>query len=356
MSLESPSRVDSPTDASAGKLREALLVYAVTFLACAAVGLVGNAVPFIGANVLAFVAVLFLYLPLGVISRRGEDPAAFGVTSAGWPRGVAVASIAMLLVFPLFVGGYHVFHGLWLDHPPAFELDRLARWTPPLEGAPDLTGSDAVHLWTRGPALHVVGGDALDGEREVRVQPSPRCERAVGDVASGAEGGAPVVCRVHAGGGCRVDAPAAGWREVIVSSDELDTIRVGRRGDREALPIDATRGFMWWWTFIVIQLGLVALPEEVLYRGYLQTRLNSVWRRRWSVFGTPIGPGLLVVSVLFALGHLAIEPGFYRLAVFFPSLLFGWLRERSGTVVAPILFHAASNVLIQVVASFYYLS
>src|SRR5713101_5207743 len=33
-----------------------------------------------------------------------------------------------------------------------------------------------------------------------------------------------------------------------------------------------------------------------------------------------------------------------RLAVFFPALLFGWLREKTGTVLGATLLHAAFNL------------
>jgi len=34
----------------------------------------------------------------------------------------------------------------------------------------------------------------------------------------------------------------------------------------------------------------------------------------------------------------------WRLGVFFPALLFGWMRERTGTVAGSALFHAACNL------------
>jgi membrane protease YdiL (CAAX protease family) len=92
------------------------------------------------------------------------------------------------------------------------------------------------------------------------------------------------------------------------------------------------------------QLGLVALPEEVFYRGYLQTRLDDAWPPRWRVAGATIGPALLVTSAIFALGHLLTIHDVGRLAVFFPSLLFGWLRARTGGVGASVLFHASCNL------------
>jgi membrane protease YdiL (CAAX protease family) len=92
------------------------------------------------------------------------------------------------------------------------------------------------------------------------------------------------------------------------------------------------------------QVALIALPEEVFYRGYLQTRLDDVWAPRLTLFGAAVGPSLVVTSAIFAVGHLLTihDPG--RLAVFFPSLLFGWLRARTKGVGASIAFHAACNL------------
>lgn len=119
-------------------------------------------------------------------------------------------------------------------------------------------------------------------------------------------------------------------------------------------------GWRWWWhaggTFhfaggakgtldaVFGQLVLIALPEESFYRGYLQSRLDTVWPPRLRVLGAALGPGILVTSVIFALGHFATirEPA--RLAVFFPALLFGWLRARTGGVGAGVVFHALCNL------------
>jgi membrane protease YdiL (CAAX protease family) len=92
------------------------------------------------------------------------------------------------------------------------------------------------------------------------------------------------------------------------------------------------------------QMLVVALPEEVFYRGYLQTALDNAWKPRVKFLGGAFSPGILVTSALFALGHVLTEPHPSRLAVFFPSLLFGWLRSRTGGVGASIGFHAMSNL------------
>ena len=44
----------------------------------------------------------------------------------------------------------------------------------------------------------------------------------------------------------------------------------------------------------------------------------------------------------------------WRLGVFFPALIFGWLRERTGTIVPGTIFHALSNLTVLVLeASFF---
>jgi membrane protease YdiL (CAAX protease family) len=88
----------------------------------------------------------------------------------------------------------------------------------------------------------------------------------------------------------------------------------------------------------------VAFPEEVFFRGYLQSALNRAWPPRFKVFGAPLGPSLLVASAIFALGHLSTDPHPARLAVFFPSLVFGVVRARTGGVGASIAFHALCNL------------
>jgi membrane protease YdiL (CAAX protease family) len=62
------------------------------------------------------------------------------------------------------------------------------------------------------------------------------------------------------------------------------------------------------------------------------------------VLGAALGPGILVASALFAVGHLLTEVKPDRLAVFFPALVFGWLRARTGSIGAGVLFHAACNL------------
>ena len=106
--------------------------------------------------------------------------------------------------------------------------------------------------------------------------------------------------------------------------------------------------------FALVQLLVVALPEELFYRGWMQTTwARTDPSRGVRVLGARLGAGFLATQALFALGHLVVlQP--WRLATFFPGLLFGWLRERTGDIATPVLFHALSNLFIATLeASFY---
>ncbi|MFA6148992.1 MAG: CPBP family intramembrane glutamic endopeptidase [bacterium] len=81
------------------------------------------------------------------------------------------------------------------------------------------------------------------------------------------------------------------------------------------------------------QLLLVALPEEVFFRGYLYDAFEEGGRE-------PVFP----VALLFAVGHFAIAPSPFRLLTFFPALLLGWGRKRSGNVYVPTAVHFLYNL------------
>jgi membrane protease YdiL (CAAX protease family) len=98
------------------------------------------------------------------------------------------------------------------------------------------------------------------------------------------------------------------------------------------------------WTFLS-QTLILALAEEVFFRGYLQERFDRLHPPRIRLFGAPIGRGLLLASVFFALGHFVGEWNPARLGPFLPSLAFGFLRARTGTVVAATGYHALCNAL-----------
>jgi membrane protease YdiL (CAAX protease family) len=93
--------------------------------------------------------------------------------------------------------------------------------------------------------------------------------------------------------------------------------------------------------FILVQLMLVALPEEVFFRGYLQQKLGNTIK------------GVIAVSFLFALAHfvtLCLADGGFSVCgqavlTFFPSLVMGYLYMATGTLWASIIFHFLANIV-----------
>ncbi|MFO0693102.1 MAG: MrtC family glutamic-type intramembrane protease [Polyangiales bacterium] len=103
--------------------------------------------------------------------------------------------------------------------------------------------------------------------------------------------------------------------------------------------------------FALTQVVLVALPEEAFFRGYVQTRLGDAWPAGRGILRAEVAfPVLILQATLFALLHIVSEPVPSRLAVFFPALLFGWLRARRGGIGAAVFFHAFCNVYSEVLA------
>lgn len=107
--------------------------------------------------------------------------------------------------------------------------------------------------------------------------------------------------------------------------------------------------------FLLGQLLVVALPEEALFRGYFQTRLGELFPRRVRILGADVSPpALLCQALLFALLHFAVGLSPARLSVFFPALLFGWLRDLRHGIGAAIFFHALSNLLSELLTRGYF--
>jgi membrane protease YdiL (CAAX protease family) len=97
----------------------------------------------------------------------------------------------------------------------------------------------------------------------------------------------------------------------------------------------------------------VALPEEAFFRGYLQTALEDRGSPRVSLGRISFSLAIVTVSLLFAAGHFATIRDPARLAVFFPSLLFGAVRSATGGIGAAVVLHAECNLFSQFLAQGY---
>lgn len=107
-------------------------------------------------------------------------------------------------------------------------------------------------------------------------------------------------------------------------------------------------------TSVLLQIFVVALAEEMFFRGYLQERMARLWPAKRRLLGAPFGAAILASSAVFALAHFVGEYDPSRLGPFFPSLVFGLLRARTGTIVGAIGYHAFSNILAEVLWASYH--
>jgi membrane protease YdiL (CAAX protease family) len=85
------------------------------------------------------------------------------------------------------------------------------------------------------------------------------------------------------------------------------------------------------WQFFLIAAVLAPVYEEVIFRGLLYPAL----RRR-----VPRGASILISAAIFAIVHWSPEQ---MPALFVLGLALAWLYERTGTLAAPIAFHASFN-------------
>ncbi|MBX2824153.1 MAG: JDVT-CTERM system CAAX-type protease [Gammaproteobacteria bacterium] len=105
------------------------------------------------------------------------------------------------------------------------------------------------------------------------------------------------------------------------------------------LPITNAQGFT-----AVSLLSLILLYpvlEELVFRGGVQGWFHSfaVARRSW----LGISLSNLATSLIFAALHFISQPPVWAALVFFPSLVFGWARDRYQALTGSICLHVLYN-------------
>lgn len=103
-----------------------------------------------------------------------------------------------------------------------------------------------------------------------------------------------------------------------------------------------------------VKFFVIAAPaEELFFRGYVQTTLNRVFSRNFSLLGVNFGWGLILSSLLFGAMHVfnSFNPlsDAYELSLpwglwtAFLGLFLGLVREKTNGLLAPTLLHAIIN-------------
>ncbi len=99
---------------------------------------------------------------------------------------------------------------------------------------------------------------------------------------------------------------------------------------------------------IVFPVLFVGFGEEILFRGYIQSRLNDAFGKPYMLGGARFGLGLIIAAALFgavhplAAMHLDYWP--WALWTFVAGLSFGYLREKTGSIIAPAIAHGVPEI------------
>ncbi|ULA62950.1 MAG: membrane protein of unknown function [Nitrospira sp.] len=84
------------------------------------------------------------------------------------------------------------------------------------------------------------------------------------------------------------------------------------------------------------------IVEELLFRGCMQgVLIRRAWGRR-TVIG--LSTANLLTSIVFVIAHIPTHPLLWAVLTLFPSLVFGILRDRSGSVIPSIALHIFYNI------------
>lgn len=337
--------------------REVLVLYGLTLAITFGLTLLQGAVGWIRGYITTIVAFTFIVLPLELLKRRGLDPADFGIHSEQRGRAIRNALLVMAVCFPIYGLGYHVWQTQWLDRSLSVGEARYDQWPPTVQDPPQLAQPAAGEAWLFTTRERVwLSWRLPKGQRfEARLTSDApmtahgKGARLIKDGATVRGGATGRAAFKTTGSRLRVEAKADG---ALLPAERL---RLGTALVRaDANPYETERSYWWLFNLIMLQLLLVALPEELFYRGYLQTRLDGLVGRERQVFGVSVNvTSIVLTSALFALGHIITIWHPARLAVFFPSLIFGWMRRATGGILAPILFHAACNLLVDILALYY---
>lgn len=101
----------------------------------------------------------------------------------------------------------------------------------------------------------------------------------------------------------------------------------------------------WGWPLVAplaYLLPVVVYPvlEEIVFRGLLQELVHDYISPR--CFG-PLSVANLLTSLLFTAMHFLYHAPLWAALVFLPSLVFGFFKDRTGRLIAPILLHGFYN-------------
>jgi len=89
----------------------------------------------------------------------------------------------------------------------------------------------------------------------------------------------------------------------------------------------------------------IAVAEEIFFRGYLLSNMSCL-------LGTTTNKGvafsqlmsIMISAGIFAIFHSVLLGNVVSIVAFFPGLILGWLFVKTGSLLAPVMFHGLANV------------
>jgi hypothetical protein len=108
-------------------------------------------------------------------------------------------------------------------------------------------------------------------------------------------------------------------------------------------PLISSLDWTSFWLPALILLISTGLLEEVIFRGLLQRSIGLSLGYWW---------GILYVAALFAVLHVGYKSLPDVLFVFAVGVLFGWIVERTGSLVGVTLAHGLTNIMLFLVMPF----
>ena len=92
---------------------------------------------------------------------------------------------------------------------------------------------------------------------------------------------------------------------------------------------------------LLIFIIISPICEEIIFRGAIQQYLNGKFIGSFAPYITKSN---LITSCIFVMFHFLILEIPEILLIIFPSLIFGYLRERTNSIIPPILVHCFYNM------------
>lgn len=355
---------------SSAIFREVFQTFFVVLVVIIAFAMSAGLIPFVAELLYAIVAFVFIKAAQRMMDKRELSSESCGITWKRFGNGLLWGLGATLITLPLFVAGFVFWETNVLDRKFEFDTENYWHWPISIEGEPKDWGQDAgVWVWSEKQVLNIgIRNHGQPNNRIILSSTEPFVPKTRGSI---------VVTPMESEDLSQAQrswsfVPASRGRGVIRVSGTHDVqIRVqplvetnptwplyeGRnQKELKDSTLDLERGLWWIALWVATQFLLIAYPEEYFYRGWMQSRLQLAFENRakergkepFSFFG--FTPAIFLSSFLFGIGHLLVPIGgvwlVQRMSVFFPSLIFGWLRHRTGSITAPVFYHACCNLMV----------